>query len=65
MDTPECKGDGHEWTVSSDWAANSSLKYDIWSVQLDSEQEALHTRFQKEPVFLEVIDTFYNLDHGK
>ena len=61
-DTPECKGDGHEWTVSSDWAA---LKYDIWSVQLDSEQEALRTRFQKEPVFLEVIDAFYNLDHGK
>ena len=64
-DTPECKGDGHEWTVSSDWAANSGLKYDIWSVQLDSKQEALHTRFQKEPVFLEVIDAFYNLDHGK
>ena len=64
-DTPECKGDGHEWTVSSDWAANSGLKYDIWSVQLDSKQEVLHTRFQKEPVFLEVINTFYNLDHGK
>lgn len=64
-DTPQRKGDGHEWTVSSDWAANSGLKYDIWSVQLDSEQEALRTRFRKEPVFLEVIDAIYNLDHRK
>ena len=40
-DTPQIKGDGHDWTVDPSWEANMGLAYDIWTTQLDSEQTAL------------------------
>jgi hypothetical protein len=41
------------------------LAYDIWTIQLDSEQTALQERFANEPIFLDVIDAMHNIDHGK
>jgi hypothetical protein len=64
-DTPRVKGDGHEWSVDPDWASSVGLAYDIWSTQLSSDQTALRERFAYEPIFLEVIEAMYNLDHGR
>ena len=64
-DTPRRKGDGHEWTVDPAWAANTGLVHDIWTTQLDEAQSLLHTRFASKPIFLEVIDAMYNVDHGQ
>jgi hypothetical protein len=64
-DNPKHEGDSHEWTVDLSWAVNTGLAYNIWSAQLDETQTNLHTRFANEPIFLEVIDTMHNIDHGK
>jgi hypothetical protein len=63
-DAPVVEGDGHEWSVDPDWASSVGLAYDIWTTQLDSTQIALRERFVNEPIFLDVIDAMYNLDHG-
>ena len=46
------------------WAANTGLVHDIWTTQLDEAQSLLHARFASEPIFLEVIEAMYNVDHG-
>jgi hypothetical protein len=68
VNTPREKGDGHEWTVSEDWEARSRLTNDILVVETthpESAYNALRTRFADEKVFLEVIDSILELDHGK
>jgi len=47
------------------WAANTGLVHDIWTTQLDEAQSLLHARFASEPIFLEVIEAMYNVDHGR
>ena len=64
MDMPAEEGDGHEWSVDPSWTANAGLAYDIWSAEVDDSISQLRTRFSKEPIFAEVIDAMYNLDHG-
>ena len=64
-DSPQRKGNGHEWSVDPSWAVNAGLTYNIWSAQLNDTQTRLHTQFANEPVFLEVIDAMHNIDHGK
>ena len=68
VNTPKEKGDGHEWTVSEDWEARTRLANDILNVnatQLESTYSALRTRFADEKVFIEVVDSMLELDHGK
>jgi hypothetical protein len=65
---PTEPGDGHEWTVSEDWEARTRLANDIFNVNLtqpESTYNALRNRFAKESVFLEVIDSMFELDQGK
>ena len=64
-DTPQVQGDGHDWSVDPSWEANMGLAYNIWTIQLDSEQTALWERFTNEPIFLDVIDAMHNVDHGR
>jgi hypothetical protein len=64
---PKEIGDGHEWTVSEDWEARTGLANDIFAMQpsqLESTYAALRARFSEEKVFLEVIDSLLELDHG-
>ena len=64
---PKEEGDGHEWTVSEDWEARTRLANDIFVLQpslLESTYAALRTRFKEEKVFIEVIDSLLELDHG-
>jgi hypothetical protein len=68
VNMPKERGDGHEWTVSEDWEARTGLTNDILVIhttQPESTYEVLRTRFAKETVFIEVIDSILELDHGK
>jgi hypothetical protein len=68
INMPTEPGDGHEWTVSEDWEARTKLANDILNVNLtqpESTYSALRERFVNESVFLEVIDSLLELDHGK
>jgi hypothetical protein len=68
VNKPTEPGDGHKWTVSEDWEAHTRLANDILNVHLtqpESTYSALHTRFANENVFLEVINSILELDHGK
>jgi hypothetical protein len=68
VNTPKEQGDGHEWTVSEDWEARTRLANDILVIQTtqpDSTYSALRTRFADEKVFIEVIDSILELDHGQ
>ena len=67
VNTPTEPGDGHEWTVSEDWEARTRLANNILNIQVtqsESIYSALRTRFEKENVFLEIIDSILELDHG-
>jgi hypothetical protein len=68
VNVPKEQGDGHEWTVSEDWEARTKLSNDIMIIQptqLESTYTALRARFAEERVFLEVIDSILELDHGE
>ena len=68
INTPTESGDGHEWTVSEDWEERTRLANDILVVQVTQSEAiycALRERFEGESVFLEVIDSILELDHGK
>ena len=65
---PKEVGDGHEWTVSEDWEARTQLANDVFVLQtscLESTYQALRARFMGENVFVEIIDSLLELDHGK
>ena len=67
VNTPKEEGDRHEWTVSEDWEACTKLANDILVIhtaQLESTYDTLRTRFAHEKVFIEVIDSILELDHG-
>ena len=64
---PKEIGDGHEWTVSEDWEACTGLTNDIFTIQpsqLESTYTALCAYFAEEKVFIEVVDSLLELDHG-
>ena len=64
---PKERGDGHEWTVSEDWEARTGLTNDLFIIQtsqLESTYAALRARFAEEKVFIEVVDSLLELDHG-
>ena len=68
INTPKELGDGHEWTVSEDWEARTRLANDILIIHTastESTYNALRTRFADERVFIEIIDSILQLDHGK
>ena len=68
VSVPIEQGDGHKWTVSKDWEACTVLANNILNIhtaQPESTYEALRTRFANEKVFIEVIDSILELDHGK
>ena len=67
INTPREQGDGHEWTVSEDWEARTRLANNILIIHTTQPKltyDALQTRFADEKVFLEVIDSILELDHG-
>ena len=65
MDMPAERGDGHEWSVDPSWMVNAGLAYNVWSAGVDDSISQLRSCFSKEPIFAEVIDAMYNLDHGR
>ena len=68
VNTPKEQGDGHEWTVSEDWEARTGLANDIFITHTSHPgptYDTLRTRFANEKVFIEVIDSILELDHGK
>jgi RNase H-like domain found in reverse transcriptase/Reverse transcriptase (RNA-dependent DNA polymerase) len=68
VNTPKEQGDGHEWSVSEDWEARTGLSNDVFALdttQTEATYSELRTRFADESVFLEVIDSMLELDHGK
>ena len=68
VNTPTEPGDGHEWTVSEDWEACTKLANDILHITTTLPEpvySSLRTRFANEKVFLEVIESLLELDHGK
>jgi len=65
VNLPYKEGDGHEWTVSEDWEAQTGLVNDILHVADTAVYSKLRERFSDEKMFLEVIDALLNLDHGK
>ena len=68
INMPREAGDGHEWTVSEDWEARTGMSNDIFIIQPSqpgSTYEALRRRFSKEEVFIEIVDSLLELDHGK
>ena len=65
-------GDGHEWTVSEDWEARTSLENVIFLISdtitdntPNPDYDSLRKRFADESVFLEVIDALYEMNKGK
>ncbi|KIK35566.1 hypothetical protein CY34DRAFT_28844, partial [Suillus luteus UH-Slu-Lm8-n1] len=66
-------GDGADWSVSEDWEASRGIIQDLFTVNPTSAKtltdsttiEALHKRFAQEPLFLEVIEAFGDLDSDK
>ena len=68
INMPKELGDGHEWMASEDWEACTWLTNDILNVnstQLETTYSTLRTHFVEEKVFLEVINSLLQLNHGK
>lgn len=63
-------GDGAEWTVNEDWEAARGIVQDLFEVSSSPSRinvpnvqfTELRTRFQYEPLFLEIVDTLCDLD---
>ncbi|KIK33110.1 hypothetical protein CY34DRAFT_32252, partial [Suillus luteus UH-Slu-Lm8-n1] len=63
-------GDGAEWTVNEDWEAARGIVQDLFEVSSSPSRTnvpnvrftELCTRFQYEPLFLEIVDTLCDLD---
>ena len=54
--------------MSEDWEAHTRLVNDIFTIQItqpESTYEALRMRFAKEKVFIEIINSLLELDHGE
>ncbi|KAH7919160.1 hypothetical protein BV22DRAFT_1023468, partial [Leucogyrophana mollusca] len=63
---PQSPGDGGEWTVSEDWEQARGIVYDLFMVDsTDSSALALRERFEKEPLFLEIVNTILDLDRER
>lgn len=66
-------GDGAEWTVNEDWEATRGIIQDLFEVTLPttlSNLNDLHiielcSRFQQEPLFLDIVDAICDLDSDK
>lgn len=64
---------GAEWTVNEDWEAMRGIIQDLFeatSSQIptssnNSQLADLRSRFQREPLFLEIVDTLNDLDSEK
>ncbi|KZP06436.1 hypothetical protein FIBSPDRAFT_764409, partial [Athelia psychrophila] len=65
--TAKRDNDGHLETVSPDWEAQRGLVNDVWTFdeKLDNTVSALRERFIDEPIFLQVVDAFLDLDEDK
>ena len=62
------EGDGHEWIVSEDWEARTRIANDIFTIQITQPEltyEALRMCFAKEKVFIKIINSLLELDHGE
>jgi len=65
---PKEQGDGHEWSVSETGKHDRVKQRRIrsqYNAQVEAAYSELRTWFADENVFLEVIDSLLELDHGK
>ena len=65
MNLPTEEDDGHTWTVSEDWEAQTGFKNDIFQIESPPIYDALRSRFTNEKIFLNIIDALAELEHGK
>ena len=61
--TPSQVGDGSEWTVSKDWEERTGLTNDILEVDVCKEHQRLRARFEKEPLFAQVVDAIFGIQN--
>ena len=68
VNLPVEDGDGHKWTVSEDWEVRVGMAHNIFGITKEGGGlgvgAELKARFMEERVFVEVIDTLLELDHG-
>ncbi|KAG1846475.1 hypothetical protein C8R48DRAFT_574399, partial [Suillus tomentosus] len=65
--------DGAEWTVNEDWEATKGIIQDLFEVTSpttllnlnDPHIIELRSRFQQEPLFLDIVDAICDLDSDK
>jgi len=63
---PRTDGDGSAWTVSEDWESAHGIVNDLLLTETSStEVKDLRSRFQHEPLLLEVVEALLNLDGEK
>jgi len=62
--TPKGFRDGSEWMVSPNIDEVTSIVHDLFHMEVSPEATALKEHFSNEPMFLEVINTLLELDHG-
>ncbi|KZP12542.1 hypothetical protein FIBSPDRAFT_754729, partial [Athelia psychrophila] len=65
---PKRDDDGHHESVNPDWETQRGLVNDVWTLDtenLDNSISVLRERFADEPIFLQVVDAFMELDHDK
>ena len=64
--TAHKEGNGSKWTVSEDWEAMTGLTHDIFFTTnvLTHELAGLQEQFKNKPIFMEVINTILEMDHG-
>ena len=64
--TTRAEGDGSEWTVNPEPEETLGVINDIYTIYViekaQTQHEQLQMRFEKEPIFKEVIDAILNLD---
>ena len=62
--TPKSGEDGSEWEVDSDWESGEGLVYGINYVSTCPTTQALRSRFEKTPLFRDVIDALEDIQSG-
>jgi hypothetical protein len=65
VNLPTEEDDGHTWTVSEDWEAQTGIKNDIFQTESPPIYDALRSQFTNEKIFLNIIDALAELEHGK
>ena len=57
--------DGSSWTVNPDWEECTGLTHDIFITMEEEVIDPLEARFEKEPLFAQVVMALKDKDHTK